>query len=248
MANIAPHARMQIKLTNESHDSLFKSIDSFRTPWIAKEDMTLRVIGEQQDHYKKEIQSLTNVISISQNKLSALTTEYMHQQKDCTSTEEKINEMNYKIHELSNTKNVILPQQLDQMNQDSTAKVRDLHEKKVKLKSLILKHEIRIKALLSQCRLFETYFGIHCYVVPDTSHVRICFDQINPHDPNKQYSLTLALIDNQYKIIQCQCTDRDDTDAMEYLERRLNSQQIGLSQFIKLTRKYFQLSMQGQTS
>merc|ERR1712174_91270 len=102
----------------------------------------------------KEINSLNNLISSSQRDLSSLTTKYMIQQKDSTKSEAKINEINHEINQLNNTKNVVLPSKLNEIQNSNNLKLQYLHEKKLKLKKLITKNEIKIKKIVSQCKSF----------------------------------------------------------------------------------------------
>lgn len=227
---------------DETHNALLKKIDAFNHEMTAKSEEIVNLIERKEDKFKKDIVSLNEFIASSQQRLEDLTNKYMTQQQDCTQSEKKINDINSKINELNNKKNIILPNKLHQISNANKLKSQYLHEKKLKLKNLILKNETKIKNLLSQCRLFEKCYGINCYVVENTQNIKISFKQIDKFHPEKQYFIIIGNVDDKYKIIQCyQGNENQNENIIRYLEHKLNSKQIGLSQFINIVRKYFVL-------
>eukprot|EP01084_Bolivina_argentea_P307062 530678_1 len=231
---------------NESHEILLKNIDSFNHTLSFESENNITSISEKEDIFKEEINSLNNSIAKSQCKLSSLTAKYMIQQKHEAKNEEKINQIKHKINKLNDIKNVILPNKLNEIETDQNIKLKDLHLKKLKLKELIIKNENKIKNLLYQCKLFETNFGINCYVIPNTENAKISFSQINKHNINVEYSVTVTLMNNKFKIVKLENCDNDD-EIIKYLENKLNSTQPNaFSKFIKLVRKYFVLIVDQQ--
>merc|ERR1719273_780503 len=109
-------------------------MSAFSNASATKSEQIVCVIGEKQDGFKQEIKMLNALISSSQDKLSALTTDYMEQQRDNTQNEEKINKINQRIKQLMETKNVSLPNALSQIESDNNSKNSELHQKKVRLK------------------------------------------------------------------------------------------------------------------
>lgn len=227
---------------DKAHDEILKAIDIFNGNMISKSENIHNLVEEKEDKFKKEINNLNELITSSQEKLTDLTNTYMIQQRDNTESETKINEINFEINKLNDAKTNILPSKLNAMEKTNNLKLQYLHEKKLKLKRLILKNENRIKTLLSQCKMYETYFGINCCVVENTQNLKISFKQIDKYQPENIYFIIISTTfynNNKYKIVQL---NQENNDKMiKYLEHKLNSN-IGFSKFIKIVRKYFVLS------
>jgi len=222
------------------HEVLLKSIDSFGNEVAVKSSEIVSSVDEQQEYFKKEINSLNEVIASSQTKLSTLTEGYMIQQQDCTQKEAEVNEIKDEIFELSNTKEITLPTKLSKLESNNKVKLQSLREKKQKLKALLARNGSKIKQLVAHCRAFEKNLGMICYVVLGTENLRISFTQITRLEPDREFFVTVTFKEDQYRIIECS-TKEDSKEVLRYLEHQLNSNKVSLSQFVKLVRTYFVL-------
>merc|ERR1712190_461032 len=105
---------------------------------------------------------------------------------------------------------------------NNNTKIKELHQKKLKLKELIRKNEQKIKKLLSLHQSFEKYFGCSFEVISKTNSIKICFVQINASQPDKEYVVQMDVTNNRYKIETAHCDDKD-AKIWKYLEHRLNA-------------------------
>jgi len=230
------HARREIDAT---HEDMLQRIDASKKVSATRTEGIIHSIGEKQDCFKQEIKMLNNLISSSQDKLTALTAEYMAQQKENTQNEQKINNINEKIETLMATKNESLPHSMHEIESNNNTKMQELHQKKLKLKELIRKNEQKIKKLLSLHQSFEKYFGCSFEVISQTNCIKISFVQINKTHPTKEYVVQMNMSGNRYSIESV--ADNQSNKIWKYLEERLNSHTLGLSKFVKIARKYFVL-------
>ena len=165
----------------EMQQALIKNANIFEELLTVQSDKISNEINEKENNFKEIISKYNNELSLNEIKLNNLKNKYMEQEKDSVKYEEKVNEIKNELNELNKTKLSSLPNSFNETEKNKQISLKKLHEKKLKLRNMILKHEKKIKNFLNLCNLYENNFGIKCYVDNHQNNsIKIIFNQINP--------------------------------------------------------------------